>query len=1771
MASKYEITKNAAEWLKTEVLASQPKYLAFLRTAANNYKYNFVEQLLIHEQKPDATACAGIDVWNRLGRWVNKGTHGIALLDTSSPQHRLRYVFDISDTNSYAGRTVSIWQMEFRHELAVMEALSDSFGIAREQMESFPEFLEKAAEVLVEDNITDYLRDLTLNTKGSLLEDLDELNIEVELRRTMRSSITYMLLARCGYDPSIYEDYLDFSHIRDFDTPDVATILGNAVSDVSEMALREIGVTVRALEKAERTSNRTFAENRISGYDVTGKANNQPVTERSEQHDQPHLHAEGRLPDPRSGSPGSPENREVRNDAPSVPAGLPSGDLRRDAPEGDSERALGADRPAGQRDGGAPGIAGGTGGGSDGASESDRSDGLGASDERDQVLGGGNRDAGSDLRISEETPPADDELPSEGEQQNRIAEAEADRASAFVISQEDIDTVLMGGSHVSEGKFRIYTQLLKQEPAADNIRFLKNEYGIGGAYPAVVGRNISEDHDGKGIRLRLGKITEPDAELLLTWAKVEKRIRELIRDDRYFNQAERENYPVWQRGQAARAERAEIAESFLSVVRDFNDYETQLGNTGVLLNQYVLSSCAQSLTLGEKTTNSLSGNDFILPLMRDALRQIISENTHLTDRCNEVLEALERDAVKPLEPTYDELNPPPEPPKEYRFSLGDTIYLGTQQFELLYLGADEVRLYDPTFPLLNKELSREDFDRMIAENPLNDGHLHPVEVAPQATEPLPEGAAAEIEYLPGDILQIGVDDDVPEYRVITTRRTASDENSQPVTMYGFVSYWDRELQHEKLSNTARLPEDQAIKIIGRTLAARLVDFFHTYQPEENPPRGEESVARMRENLRSNGMITDMIGLIELIVPEEAMTDEQKADADQLLRELITRLPENLRYTVFGNNLSELERLGFPIPSPEQLDDMRRDTIFGSVPPTDESERPTEQTVLAPPVPVKRRNLPPSVLHPEIKNADRHDFQITDEDLGVGTPTERYYNNVAAIRLLKRLESEGRLATPEEQAVLSRYVGWGGLASCFEETSSHYLELKGLLTEDEYAAARESTLTAFYTPPVVIRGIYQALEQMGFQRGNILEPSCGIGNFMGMLPASMQDSRLYGVELDSISGRIAQQLYQKASIAVQGFETTDLPDSFFDASIGNVPFGQFKVLDKRYDKNNFLIHDYFFAKALDKVRPGGVIAFITSKGTLDKEDPAVRKYIAQRADLLGAIRLPNDTFKRAAGTDVTSDIIFLQKRDRMIDQEPDWVHLDTDANGIRMNRYFVENPEMILGEMQMVSGPFGPDSACIPYEDQALGDLLAATVQNIHADYTAIDLEEVTDEEADLTIPADPSVRNFSYTLVDGKLYYRQNSIMRPVDVSLTGQNRIKGMIGIRDSVRRLIEYQTEDFPEEEISREREELNRLYDAFVASYGILNARANKSVFADDNSASLLSSLEVLDDEGKFVRKADMFTRRTIKQRVVITAVDTASEALALSLAEKAKVDMDYMMQLTGKTEAEIVEDLEGVVFLNPLYGFGGSGGEKYLPADEYLSGNVREKLAVAKRSAELSPADYRPNVEALERVQPVDLTASEISVRLGATWLPPEIVEQFMFTLLSTPRYCQWNIKVRYSQYTGEWNIEGKSYDRGNVKANSTYGTGRINAYKIIEQALNLRDVKIFDYFEDDSGKKTAVLNRTETAIAQGKQALIKEAFAEWIWQDPNRRQKLCKLYNEKFNSNRPREYDGSHLSFVGINPEIELRPHQVNAIAHILYGGNTLLAHVVGAGKSATRS
>lgn len=1591
MPSKYRIILEMASQTARDIASNADRYTDFLITAANNYKYSFKEQLLIHAQKPDATACAEIDTWNKLGRWVNKGTKGIALLIDRDVPYKLRHVFDISDTNSRAGRNITLWQMKPEYEYAVSESLQASFGDV-EELRDFPHLLIDISGYAVEDNLSDYLMELNAVKAGSFLEELDDTSLEAWLKTTLKSSVAFMALSRAGYEPRQYFSREDFSHLFDFNTVEVISVLGAAVSDISEMVIREMGETVKEMEKEEKRKIRTFAQTGPSAYHKNRTENK----ERSNEHGTD-LYDAGGLSDSRSDRAGESEAWEVWNAAADIPPRAPGWALHRDAAERNTEQSFGGGGPAGTEDAGRPDRADEGAERSDGAAEGGGSDAMGADDELHSSLGGGSDSERPDLRVT---------LPTVEQQQEIIAEAEEEKSSAFAISQEDIDAILTRGSGIHQGKFRIYEQFLKQDSSENNITFLKNEYGTGGAYPAVSGRNLDESHDAKGIKISRGRISRPDAELLLRWNKVEKRIGELIRADRYLSQAEKDDYPAYREQAEARRKRGEISEEFRSIVYDYNDFVTQLGEESKALNLYYLSSCWSAFSVGEKKMHARTAEgDFILPMMREAMNTIIADNTNLTARCEAMLEALNSDVAKSLEPTFDELNPPPEPRKEYRYHLGDAVYIGTQEYELLSFDEKKVVLFDTQFPLFNKELTREEFDNRLKENPLNDRLLQAVEEPPAADN------------------------------------TKADQDVQ--------------------------------------------------EPE----------AVSDEELDALPISTVKDGEVVAYPNAEALLDDQ-------------------------------------------------------------------EEALAPPLQVKRPSkIAPHVLHPEINTEYRTNFQIESDDIGVGTPLERFYHNIRAIQLLNKLDAESRLATPTEQRVLADYVGWGGLSEFFKEDNPHYTELKNVLSDEEYASARESTLTAFYTPPVVAKAVYSALENMHFQTGNVLEPSCGIGNFMGLVPESMNDAKFYGVELDSISGRIAQQLYQKNSIAVQGFENTNLPDSFFDAAIGNVPFGQFKVPDKRYDKHNFLIHDYFFARALDKVRPGGVIAFITSKGTMDKENPNVRKYIAQRADLLGAIRLPNDTFKAAAGTEVTSDIIFLQKRDRLIDIEPEWVHLATDANGIRMNAYFVDNPEMVLGDMQMVSGPHGMESACIAYENAELGDLLRDAIQNIHAEITEFEIDDLEAEDEDLSIPADPDVRNFSFTVVDGKIYYRENSRMNPVDVSATAESRIKGMIAIRDCVRTLIEYQTEDYPDADIKAEQEKLNRLYDDFGKKYGLISARANNSAFNSDSSYCLLASLEVLDDEGNFLRKADMFSKRTIKQKVTVQSVDTASEAYALSLAEKARIDMPYMSKLTGKTEQELFEDLKGVIFLNPMHISEEDGKPKYLPADEYLSGNVREKLRWAKRSAELYPEDYGENVRALEAVQPVDLTASEISVRLGATWLPPETIEEFMFELFSTPRYCQWNIHVHYAQYTGEWNVEGKSYDRSNVKAHNTYGTGRVNGYKIMEETLNLRDVRIFDYIEDGNGRKTAVLNKKETAIAQGKQELIKQAFADWIWSDPERREQLTKLYNEKFNSIRPREYDGSHLNFVGINPEITLRPHQVNAIAHILYGGNTLLAHVVGAGKT----
>ena len=2063
MPSKYKIIMEMASQTARDVTSNVERYTDFLVTAANNYKYSFKEQLLIHAQKPEATACAEIETWNRLGRWVNKGTKGIALLVDRDIPYKLRHVFDISDTNSRAGITITLWQMRPQYEEAVSESLQDSFGEIDGAID-FPHLLIEISKNAVDDNLSDYLSDLNAVKGDSFLEDLDETSLEVWLKDTLKSSVAFMALSRTGYDPHEYFSREDFEHIFDFNTNSVISVLGSATSDISEMIIKEIGETVKELEKEEKQKIRTFADGRTSEYHNSRNDN----TERSNEHGTD-LHDAGRLPDSRSGSSGEPESWEIWNAASNLPPRTQGRDLHRDDAGRNAEQTSGGSGRTGEPDDGQADRTAQSPERRDRADEGGRSDEMGRTDELDPSLGGGSSPERPDLRIN---------LPTVEEQQKIIAEAEADKTSAFTISQEDVDAVLTRGSGVYDGKYRIYEQYLKKESAENNITFLKNEYGVGGAYPAVGDRNLDESHDPKGIKISRGRIMQPDAEVLLKWNKVEKRIGELIDAGRYLSVTEIEHYPVYHAQEEARKARWAISNEFRSIVRDYNDFVEQLGEEDKKLNLYYLSGCWGAFGVGDKKMhNRTAEGDFILPMMREAMNQIIADNTHLTERCKAMLESLSSDIAKPFEPTYDEMNPPPEPKKEYRFSLGDTVYLGTQEYEVLSFDESEVVLFDTQFPLFNKTLPREEFDNRLKENPLNDKLLQIVEEAPvvdntqmrisldsgndqvhwiyynpdaaaggqyvsgdldfSVFEELieqydianhPENADAfqndleemsdqfladintpffmeaendyemdcdYIEFTPENILKIHEDilsfetdheaqretdryeaefgadgtrvfreveklpvydreteilydvlgylkiDDV-EFTFDENGLVASDsmdnvwhgaefynflvedafvfekdgsvlgipdevirdfaelcehngvafrdhfvsefdeyemvkkENPDAIVMYKvgdfFEIYGERDTQiahdvleltltrktftnksistpmcgfpihvteqytqrlldagndvvavtHEpgekleakRIVSTAKAIDAPSVPVgrieylgfngeVGETVEYTDADRFerdikdenyygtpmsvvvyrnadgstipHDFIFESDPPLQGFSIED--SPLISKSYIDHYYVVDDLqAVPLEIKTFSER---DKAINEYFS-LPTN-KVKAFGvQNANELpgsldfiqckdgiDTLTEDFLKVEESAGWQREEIFELENYLKEQLDSRSVSLAPPPAPTKKGKVTPNVLYPEIHSDYRTNFKIDRDDIGAGTPLERFYHNKSAIQLLKKLESEHRLAQPYEQNVLSEYVGWGGLSDFFKEDNPHYLELKELLTEDEYESARESTLTAFYTPPVVIKAVYQALENMNFKTGNVLEPSCGIGNFMGLIPDSMSTAKFYGVELDSISGRIARQLYQNSSIAVQGFEETNLPDSFFDAAVGNVPFGQFKVPDKRYDKHNFLIHDYFFARTLDKVRPGGVVAFISSKGTMDKENPAVRKYIAQRADLLGAIRLPNDTFKAAAGTEVTSDIIFLQKRDRLIDIEPEWVHLTTDENGIKMNSYFVNNPEMILGDMQLISGAHGMEPACIAYDGADLGELLQDAIQNIHAEITEYEIDDLEAEDEDLSIPADPDVRNFSFTVVDGKIYYRENSRMNPVDVSATAESRIKGMIAIRDCVRTLIEYQTEDYPDADIQAEQEKLNGLYDDFSKKYGMINARANNSAFSSDSSYCLLSSLEVLDDEGNFVRKADMFTKRTIKQKVTVLAVDTASEAYALSLAEKAKIDMPYMSQLTGKPEQELFDDLKGVIFLNPMHTSDEDGRPKYLPADEYLSGNVREKLAIAKRSADLYPDDYGENVRALEAVQPVDLTASEISVRLGATWLPPEIVEQFMFELFSTPRYCQWNIHVHYSQYTGEWNIEGKSYDRGNVKAYNAFGTTRINGYKIMEETLNLKDVRIFDYIEDENGKKTAVLNKKETAIAQGKQELIKQAFADWIWSDPERREQLTKMYNEKFNSLRPREYDGSHMSFVGINPEITLRPHQVNAIAHILYGGNTLLAHVVGAGKT----
>lgn len=1601
MARKYDLISELYNRTCKTVVSNPQNWQAFLASACRNYKLRYDEQLLVYAQRPDATAVLEIEQWNKIfGRWVNRGARGIAVFaDENRSRQRLTHYFDISDTHeSRYSRTVPIWDMRQEYEADVIETLESTFGEI-ENKSSLAEAIMGAARNAAEDNIPDYLQDLYYATEGSSFEEVEEDIVAFIYKNVVTNSVAYMMMSRLGVDTDGYFELDDFRDVTNFNTQETLNALGFATSDIAEMGLTEISKTITALNRQNRI---------IVGQDRNEYNKVENNDERSLDNERTDLHDGGRLQpsEPETSTAAGSDAGQVRSDEERVSEGTSQSPLLQSPDEGRTDTALGGSGTESQQDGGNNPEPDGTERGSDRTDESGGYDEMGSSDELSSQFGTGNRESGSDIRL---------------EYYDRTHE---DKSLPFFGRDEVINEILRTTPHLSASLEEIKDYYERNPDNKDRTEYIKSIFN--NDYTELTledGRTVGYKTFENVLHLWEGKYDSRTAQSFYDWAVIARHfeamrllgelsdsIKPLPSMDGQMTfildgRAEEKKTSAFTFSQeiidAILANGSGFSEGKMRIYEQFEKSLSAKENAAFLKNEYGWGG-SYPVIIGAGIDESHDGKGITIT------KGIGKENPHITlswsqvekrigelirmdrylnpkekERYPQWLESQEEHRAKIEEtkrnreilsnaPPEQEVEPTEKEPEEaeqlqdvqYEYHLGDKVYIGASEYEILSVDDERVMLYDYDMPLFNKEFSRTEFDRKVRENPMNE---------------------------------------------------------------------------------------------------------------------------------------------HLIVKEEPAEERNEKEPEPV------------------------------VPAWEQ-----------------------------------KKKVKGFDLHPDVSMAERHTFNLRENEVETVGKKERFRRNIMAIQLLKKCQEENRFATPEEQIILSKYVGWGGLSEAFDENNSawatEYLELSSVLTPEEYASARESTLTAFYTPPEVITAIYKAMEQMGFKEGNLLEPSCGIGNFIGMLPDAMQDSKIYGVELDTISAGIAQQLYQKTTIAAQGFEETNLPDSFFDGVVGNVPFGDFKVLDKRYDKHKFLIHDYFFAKSLDKLRPGGVMALVTSKGTMDKETLAVRKYIAQRAELLGAIRLPNNTFKGNAGTEVVSDILILQKRDRLIDIEPDWVHLDTDENGIKMNSYFVQHPEMILGEMKMVSGRFGMEATCVPYENADLAAQLDEAVANIHGEITEYETEEELEEE-DNSIPADPTVRNFSYTLVDDKIYYRENSRMTPVEVSATAENRIKGMIAIRNSVRTLIELQAEDYPDSEIKAEQERLNRLYDTFSGKYGLINSRANTSAFSQDSSFSLLSALEIIGEDGELERKADMFSKRTIKPHTPVTSVDTASEALAVSLGEKATIDMDYMMELSGKSENEIFEDLKGVIFLNPLYEYGNSYEPKYLMADEYLSGNVREKLRIAKKSAELYPEDYKVNVEALQKVQPKDLTASEISVRLGATWLPPDDVQEFIFHLLETPRYAQWNIKVHFSPFTSEWNIEGKSYDKGNVRAYNTYGTSRINAYKIIEETLNLKDVRIFDYIEDDEGKKKAVLNKKETAIAQSKQEMIKQEFQDWIWSDPERRERLCKSYNEKFNSVRPREYDGSHIIFNGMNPEIELREHQKNAVAHILYGGNTLLAHAVGAGKT----
>ena len=1945
-------------------VTSPGQWRAFLAAACRNYRLPFEEQLLVYAQRPDATAVLEIQRWNqRFGRWVNRGANGIAVFDgdyTGKP--RLKYYFDVSDTREGRfPRPVPLWTVREEDVPAIVETLENSFG-ELEGKGDLGEALLSAAKNAVEDNMPDYLTELRPLVEDSFLEELDALNLEVEYRRAVQNSVGYMLLVRCGIDPSGYFEDMDFRDVIDFNTPQTLNALGVATGDISQVCLSAISRTVLALQRQPQKENRTVEPQQKNQYAVTEQEHTQP--ERSLEYDRDHLHQAGRLqsaePSAAPGGAGSPW--EIRIPSEEAPQGAPQGGVYESVDQRQAEQPSGgdpADRPAPD---GADRGADGQEPGRDGGTEGQRPDEVGGSDEQPTERGGGNGAGGTDLQLIEEVEESagGDELPAlldekqimaiiankdddlkykktqielffsvhsdlqeraeylksayhdryteiiadgqrlgykpqengllmwEGSYLSRTKESvfswevvagwtaqlidkkeyfiqtdipqlptqESQQMSLFdfaafhqpaqaegtaqpsifphpALPQQVIDEALCLGANDQNSRLIICAYFKKDKP--DNARFLAEHYGENGAGFYLDGRQYAIWYNAEGLRIARGESAQRSSATLIPWEQAAARVRELLDLGRYMPQSELDRVDEY--------EAHALADQLLLMFRDIKDEEKKF--------------FPSLRAIYDRPSGFPEAVEKIAELLRqeDGLRTVLSEYGIFAAAYQEDPGILRLRFYRPLALQAQLADLQREP---LRFTAAE----GYDPQRRFFISGDEIDNLlrggkgNTDYRLAVYSFYRNHTERKERENFLK--HYHG-EYSGHS------GGNDDVTYQLSKGISFSHGSITAPYAKVELKWPAVEKRVSAMIAQGrFLSEKDRAAmpQYEKhqLARSIRtffedVPQEQphpypfgfdywdGVKHIEPQLddPARVEELYQMMAPIwEATPRDDRMHGprkRAFEDLTAfrRGTFTLFAEHKEPVAPAvpqaktydlgyghlgNGLTVWNRLEEEHGDYKTVAHIAPDRTVTIYDEEMpqavrEEIQRIA---DTSELTISATQDAPVFSVPPRVQEPGPAdageqaqkEEALPPPPKRPRRERITFTTLHPEIPRDQRHDFHITDDALGHGTPSEKYAANVAAIRTLKQIEAEERLATPEEQEILSRYVGWGGLANCFEQTSPHYEELKSLLDSEEYAAARASSLTAFYTPPVVIRGIYKALAQMGFTQGNILEPSCGTGNFLGLLPTDMAGSKAYGVELDSISGRIAGQLYQNASISVNGFETVQMPDSFFDVAVGNVPFGDFKVLDKRYDKHHWLIHDYFFGKTLDKVRPGGIVAFITSKGTLDKENSAVRKYLAQRADLIGAIRLPDSTFKRNAGTEVTSDIIFLQKRDRVVTNstgsfppfgekfarsvappfptksddfagalDQDWVHLDTDGNGIRMNRYFVQHPEMILGDMVMESTRFGPDSVCKAREGVDLSQQLANAIQLLQAEIKPYELEGLNEEE-DRSIPADPTVRNFSYTVVDGQLYYRENSVMVPVEVSVTAENRIRGMIELRECVRRLIEYQTEGYPDEEIAAEQQRLNALYDGFTAKYGLISSRGNKLAFSEDSSYCLLCSLEVLDEQGNLKRKADMFTRRTIRPHVAVTSVDTASEALAVSISEKARVDMDYMAELSGKSPEELEKELAGVIYRdircaeNPediLPSLADLSRYPLVTADEYLSGKVRQKLRMAKAFLEAAPAEQketaRKNVEALEAVQPQDLGAGEIGVRIGANWVPIDVYQQFMVELLTPYGQAKSRIKILRSEGTGQWSITEKNFDRANVKANTTYGTKRMSAYHILEQTLNQRDVRVFDYIEDEHGNKKPVLNKKETAIAQDRQELIKQKFAEWIWKDIDRRERLCRIYNETFNALRPREYDGRHIRFEGMNPEITLRPHQVNAIAHILYGGNTLLAHEVGAGKT----